>query len=168
MKVQMVMLMTPNRASAGANVSHDGSLGGQMLLTGKCHCGNIAYTLDWPDDQPAVPARACGCSFCTKHGGVWTSNPGAKLAVVLHDAALVSKYAFGTETATFHICARCGAVPFVTSEIAHRLYAVVNVNTLENFDPSRLHHATASFDGEDVQSRLARRSKNWIADVRIS
>jgi hypothetical protein len=67
----------------------------------------------------------------------------------------------------FHVCARCGAVPLVTSEIAGHRYAVVNVNTFEGFDPSQLHRASASFDGEDVQSRLARRSKNWIADVQI-
>jgi hypothetical protein len=139
-----------------------------MLVNGKCHRGNIVFTLEWPDSQPDVPARACSCSFCTKHGGVWTSNPVAKLAVVLQDPALVSKYAFGTETATFHICARCGAVPLVTSEVASHVYAVVNVNTFERFDPSRLRRATANFDGEDIESRLARRSKNWIAHVRIS
>jgi hypothetical protein len=77
-------------------------------------------------------------------------------------------YAFGTETATFHVCTRCGTVPIVISEIANHRYAVVNVNTFENLDPSRLHRATASFDNEDVHSRLARRRKNWIADVRIS
>jgi hypothetical protein len=59
-------------------------------------------------------------------------------------------------------------VPIVTSEIETHLYAVVNVNTFENFDPSRLRRATASFDGEGVDSRLARRRKNWIADVRFS
>jgi len=139
-----------------------------MLLNGKCHCGAIEFTLDWPDDQPHVAARQCSCSFCVKHGAVWTSNPGAKLSVVLRHADLISKYAFGTETAIFHICARCGAVPIVTSEIANHLYAVVNVNTFESFDLSRLRRGTADFDGEDVQSRLTRRCKHWIADVRIS
>jgi hypothetical protein len=139
-----------------------------MLINGKCHCGNIAFTLDWPEGEPDVPARACDCSFCLKHGGVWTSNPRARLSVVLQHADLVSKYAFGTETAAFHVCIRCGTVPIVTSEIASHLYAVVNVNTFENFDPSQLRRGTAQFGGEDVQSRLARRSKHWIADVRIS
>lgn len=139
-----------------------------MLVSGKCHCGNISFTLDWPDSEPGIPARACSCSFCTKHGGVWTSNPGARLAVVLRDAALVSKYAFGTETAAFHVCARCGAVPLVTSEVGGHAYAVVNVNTFEGFDASRLRRATANFEGEDIASRLARRARNWIADVHIS
>jgi len=139
-----------------------------MLITGKCHCGNIAFELEWEGDTPEIPARACGCTFCVKHGGVWTSNPNARLAVAVRDAALVSKYAFGTRTATFHVCSRCGAVPLVTSEIANHLYAVVNVNVLENVDASRLRRATADFEGEDVESRLARRTRNWIADVRFA
>jgi len=136
-----------------------------MILKGKCHCSNIAFELEWEGTPPEIPARACSCSFCVKHGGVWTSNPKSALRVTLRDAALVSKYVFGTETATFHICSRCGAVPLVTSEIAEHVYAVVNVNVLENVDQAWLRRAASSFDGEDIESRLARRSRNWIADV---
>lgn len=78
-----------------------------MRITGKCHCGNVAFTLEWNGDPTAIPARTCTCSFCRKHGGVWT------------------------------------------------------------FEPSLLQHARASFDGEDVESRLARRKRNWIAEVRF-
>jgi hypothetical protein len=139
-----------------------------MLISGKCHCGNIAFELEWEGDTAKIPARACGCSFCVKHGGVWTSNPNSRLSVAIRDISLVSKYAFGSRTATFHVCSRCGAVPLVTSEIANQLYAVVNVNVFENVDPSRLNRAVASFEGEDSESRLARRRRNWIADVRIA
>jgi hypothetical protein len=55
----------------------------------------------------------------------------------------------------FHVCSRCGAVPLVTSEIANRLYAVVNVNVFENVEPSRLRRAAANFEGEDVESSRA-------------
>jgi hypothetical protein len=140
----------------------------RMVINGKCHCGNIAFELEWEGDPAEIPARACDCSFCVKHGGVWTSNPNSRLAVSIRDTSLVSKYVFGSRTATFHVCSRCGAVPLVTSEIADRLYAVVNVNVLENVDPSRLRRASARFEGEDVESRLARRRRNWIADVRIA
>lgn len=87
--------------------------------------------------------------------------------VKVHDRAASSKYAFGTETATFHVCSRCGAVPFVSSEIANRLYAVVNVNTFEGVDPSLLHRANSNFEGEEVESRLSRRTRNWIDNVHI-
>ena len=138
-----------------------------MLIRGRCHCGNVAFALDWGGDGAEIPARACNCSFCVKHGGVWTSNPRSSLVVSVTEPALLSRYAFGTRTATFHVCARCGAVPLVTSEIAGRLYAVVNVNTFEDVDRMQLRRSAADFDGEDVESRLARRRRNWIADVRF-
>ena len=136
-----------------------------MLIHGRCHCGNIAFSLSWDPDPAEIPARACDCSFCTKHGGVWTSNPGGALEVVVKDPALVSNYEFGTRTAQFHICARCGVVPVVTSRIDGHVYAVVSVNAFEGIDQSLLRRASASFDGEGKESRLARRKRNWIANV---
>jgi hypothetical protein len=137
-----------------------------MVVRGKCHCGNISFSLTWEPDPAEIPARACSCSFCIKHGGVWTSNPRGALEVVIKDPALVSKYSFGTRTAEFHTCARCGIVPVVTSRIDGRLYAVVSVNAFEDVDQSLLRRAPASFDGEGTESRLARRKRNWIADVK--
>jgi hypothetical protein len=138
-----------------------------VLIKGKCHCGNIAFELGWNGESPEIPARACSCSFCVKHGGIWTSNPDSALRVTIRDPALVSQYTFGTRTATFHVCSRCGAVPLVTSEIENHLYAVVNVNAFENIDRALLHQASASFEGENIKSRLARRKRNWISDVHI-
>lgn len=137
-----------------------------MLIRGKCHCGNIVFSLVWEPDPTEIPARACTCSFCVKHGGVWTSHPGGSLEVVVEDPSLVSRYSFGTRTAQFHVCARCGIVPIVTSRIDDRLYAVVSVNAFEGVDPSLLRRASASFDGEGTDSRLARRKRNWIASVK--
>ena len=139
-----------------------------MLIRGRCHCGNISFTLAWEPDPAQIPARACSCSFCTKHGGVWTSNPAGALEVTVGDPALVSSYAFGTRTAEFLVCARCGIVPVVTSRIDGRLYAVVSVNAFEGVDPSLLRRAPASFDGEGEDSRLARRKRSWIANVRYA
>ena len=139
-----------------------------MLIQAKCHCANIAFSLDWDGTTPEIPARACSCSFCVKHGGVWTSNPKGKLAIRIRNPAKVSKYQFGTRTATFHVCAECGSVPFVTSEIEDLLYAVVNVNMFDNVDPAWLRRGATDFEGEDMDSRLARRKRNWIADVRSS
>jgi hypothetical protein len=139
-----------------------------MLIHGRCHCGNISFTLRWAPEPAHIPARACTCSFCLKHGGVWTSCPGGALQVSVQDAGALTRYAFGTKTAVFHVCARCGVVPVVTSEIEDRTYAVVSVNAFEDVDPSLLQRADVSFDGEGVGDRLARRQRNWIADVRFT
>jgi hypothetical protein len=138
-----------------------------LQIHGGCHCGNISFELDWEPDPAEIPARACTCSFCVKHGGVWTSNPRGALRVHVKDPASVLQYAFGTRTALFHVCSRCGVVPVVTSEIDGRVYAVVSVNAFDDVDPSLLRRAPISFEGEDPTNRLARRKRNWIGNVRF-
>jgi hypothetical protein len=136
-----------------------------MLISGRCHCGNISFALDWAPEPSEIVARACTCSFCRKHGGVWTACPTGSLKVNVVEPSLVSKYSFGTKTADFHICSRCGIAPVVTSCIEGRLYAVVSVNAFEGVEPSLLRRASATFDGESEEARLARRKLNWIANV---
>ncbi|HEY2628524.1 MAG TPA: hypothetical protein VGI57_05320 [Usitatibacter sp.] len=139
-----------------------------MLIHGACHCRNITFSLRWDPDPAEIPARACTCTFCAKHGGVWTSNPKGALRVAVEDAAQVNEYAFGTGTARFHVCTRCGVVPVVTSTIEGHLYAVVSVNAFENVDPAMLKRAPASFDMESQDTRFERRARNWIADVEFA
>ena len=136
-----------------------------MIIRGSCHCRCISFALTWEPGPLEIPARACSCSFCAKHGGIWTSNPNGSLSVKVKEPALVSKYLFGTGTAEFHICSRCGVVPVVTSLIDNQLYAVVSVNALVDVAPSLVRRASANFDDENEEARLARRKRNWIPRV---
>jgi hypothetical protein len=134
-------------------------------ILGSCHCGVVRFTLTWPDETPRIPARACGCTFCIKHGGVWTSHPAATLVVAITDPARVRCYRFGTQTADFHVCTDCGVVPLVTCEIDGRRYAVVSVNAFDDLEATLLDRRPANFDGEGTDDRLARRRRNWIATM---
>ena len=141
-------------------------------INGQCHCGNIQYQFIRPDFDPdaddTLSVRICTCSFCVKHGGIYTSHPKGTLTAQIANESLIQRYAFGTSTAHFYTCQQCGVFPFVTSEIAGSLYAVVNVNTFENIDKSALIPATADFEGENLESRLERRTRTWIPTVRIA
>ncbi|KAF1008588.1 MAG: hypothetical protein GAK28_01010 [Luteibacter sp.] len=134
-----------------------------MHIHGGCHCGNIVFDLAWPESLP-IPARACTCAFCRKHAAVWTANPGASLEVHIKDASRVSRHAFETRTADFHVCSICGVVPVCTSDIDGHRYAVVNVRSFEG-DVPVTDPVSVSFDGEGQGDRLARRAKNWIGTV---
>jgi hypothetical protein len=136
-----------------------------MLIAGSCHCGNVSFQLRWLPEPTEITARSCTCTFCTKHGGVWTSCPEGELTVSIRDPVRWSRYTFGTKTAEFHVCSQCGAVPVVTSQIDGATYAVVNVNAFEGVDSSLVTRAPATFDGEDEKVRLARRKRNWIGRV---
>jgi hypothetical protein len=113
-------------------------------IDGSCHCGNISFEFVWPDADPTIPVRACGCSMCTKHRGVWTSHPLGRFRLRIGDDTKVTRYRFGTRTAR---------------------YAVVNVNTFDNVDRSQLVESATDFEGESTESRLARRRRNWTPEA---
>ncbi len=112
-------------------------------------------------------ARACGCTFCQKHGGVWTSNPEGEVEIWVADADRMQPYRFGTETADFLVCATCGVVPAVTSLIDGVTYAVVNVRCLEDVSLEEALVSPTDFDGEDTGSRLERRAARWSRVVAV-
>jgi hypothetical protein len=134
-------------------------------ISGSCHCGNIRFTLHWPKAEKTIAARACGCSFCRKHGGVWTSCPEARLDLSVANPQASSRYRFGTRTADFLICTRCGVTPLVTSDIDSHTYAVVNVNTFDDVGGYSVTQAGSNFDGESTSDRLDRRQRRWIPHV---
>ena len=137
----------------------------ERRITGGCHCGTIRFTFVWPEAAGLIPVRACGCTFCRKHGGVYTSHPEGRLAVRISDPDKVARYRFGTKTADFHICQGCGVVPVVTSRIDGLDHAVVNVNCFEDVDPADLDASPSDFEGETTEGRLARRGRNWVHEV---
>lgn len=139
----------------------------EQSVSGQCHCGNISFTLRWTGEPENLAARSCGCTFCVARGASWTSVPSGRLAVTVQAAGLVSRYTFGTHSAVFHVCARCGGVPVVTSEIDSGLYAVVNVNAFRDVEPGQIPTQPVDLADEDLSVRLARRKRNWIGDVRF-
>lgn len=136
-------------------------------IDGGCHCGNIIYQLLWPVDIKNIPTRKCSCSFCLKHGAVYTSHREARLQAWVRDGSSVNRYTFGTHTAEFFICSRCGVIPFATSMIRDHLYAVVNVQTFEGENLQSSEQVVTTFDNETVESRLRRREQTWIPQVVI-
>ena len=136
-------------------------------LQGACHCGAIGVTLE-VEEGTALSPRHCGCSFCRKHGSLYVSTPSARLTVRLAEPDCVSRYAFGHETATFLVCARCGVMTAAVSEIEGRLRAVLNANMLSPpLDIDRGTVPIADYETEDVAGRLERRGQRWIGNVAI-
>ena len=81
------------------------------------------------------------------------------------DQAKVTKYKFGTNTADFYVCAICGIVPFVLSEIDDKTFAVVNVNAFVDTGGVSTARTPTDFDNESKASRLERRERIWIPNV---
>ncbi len=137
------------------------------ILEGGCHCGNIRYRFHSPLELGSIPVRACGCSFCTRIRGRHTSHPNGRLEATIQHGEDVHNYRFGTGTADFVICRRCGGAPYVLSRIEGHLYAVLNVNTLDGDPLGHVAPARSDFEGETTEARLARRKQKWIGEVHV-
>lgn len=139
-----------------------------MIYEGGCHCGELRYRLDWPAAAGHMPARRCTCAYCTRFNAAWTSHPEAGLDLVASEPDVVRRYRFGTETADFLFCARCGVTVAAIGEAPQGPIAIVNVNTLDRCDELEFDHSDSDFEEETREQRLARRAERWIGRVALS
>jgi hypothetical protein len=129
--------------------------------SGRCHCGAIGFEYRTEKPVGEWPVRACQCSFCLKHGGVYTSDPAGSLRFVHPDASAVSRYRFGHKTADFVFCGRCGGYLGAVTEEDGKTLMVIN---LRAFDPQLEGLPAAqpmSYDGETTGDRNTRRGARW-------
>ena len=64
-------------------------------LTGGCHCGNIAVSVELTRAPDAYHPRACDCDFCRKHGASWVSDPQGSLRIRIREESDVNRYTQG-------------------------------------------------------------------------
>ena len=136
-----------------------------MDHAGGCHCGNIHVVLRLSKPPEQNPVRTCTCSFCRSHDPRMISDPAGLLEISADDWSLVELYRFGTRTADFLICRRCGVFIAAVSGLETSPCAVVNVNCLDDRTrftaPATMHE----FQGETLEARTSRRAANWMPAV---
>ncbi len=128
---------------------------------GGCHCGNLRVVLRLPKAPEEVRLRACGCSFCRAHNTRTASDPNGAVDISADDWALVELYRFGTGTAEFVICKRCGVYIGAVGETAAGMRAVINTNCLDDRAAFTAQPNPTDHEGEAREDRLARRAANW-------
>jgi hypothetical protein len=128
---------------------------------GGCHCGNLRLTLRLTQPPNEVRLRACGCSFCRANQTRTASDPNGSADIWADDWSQVSKYRFGTGTADFLVCRRCGIYLGAVSETDAGTRMVTNTNCLEDRAAFTGTSVSTDHDGEAVESRIARRAANW-------
>src|SRR6185295_657982 len=101
-----------------------------MLHTGGCHCGNIRTRLELSRPAEQTPLRSCSCAFCRAHSTRTLSDRDGLFEIEAADWSLVERYRFGSRTADYMVCRRCGVYVGALCETSSGLRAVVNVNSL--------------------------------------
>ncbi len=134
---------------------------GSVRLTGGCHCGNLEVAFETLRPPAELTVRACGCSFCRRHGVRTVSDPGGRVEVLVRDPTELSRYRFGLETAEFLVCRRCGVYVGALMADAGGAYATLNINVLVTPDVFVEAAVPVSYERESETERRARRRTRW-------
>jgi hypothetical protein len=133
-----------------------------MEHLGGCHCGNLRLKVRLAKPPADSPLRACGCPFCRAHNTRTVADPDGLAEISAGDWSLVELYRFGTRTADYVICRRCGVYLGAVCETAAGTRAVINVNSLDDRAAFTKAAVPNDYDGETVEQRLARRAVRWM------
>jgi len=134
----------------------------QTHLTGGCHCGNLRVRLRLSTPPADSPLRACGCAFCRAHATRTVADPDGLVEIGAGTWDLVEPYRFGSRTADYLLCRRCGVYVAAVCETATGLRAVLNVNCLDDRASFTRPPSPTDYEGENTQARLARRAERWM------
>jgi hypothetical protein len=137
----------------------------EMEHLGGCHCGNLRVSLRLTEPPETIRLRACGCSFCRGHATRTASDPKGSVDIRAADWSLVEAYRFGTATADFLVCRRCGIYIGAVCETDNGTRAVINTNCLHSRAAFTMTPAPTDHDGEVTSARIARRAANWTPAV---
>ncbi len=136
------------------------------IFKGGCHCGNIHIELHTNKVENEFTPRTCQCDLCKQHGASWIADPDGEAKLIIKDENLTSFYRFGQKTSDFVMCKKCGILTIALCELENSTKAVLNRTAMINEEFTTPEILT-NFDGETVDNRLTRRTKNWTGNVII-
>lgn len=135
-------------------------------IPGGCHCGNISYVAEFPNEPSSYIPRACDCKLCSSHGASYTADNKGTLLIKIKNTNDVSKYRQGSQIAEFLICKICGVMIGVCYEENGSIYGAINIRSTHEyhaFGKSHSAHLTQLTDEE----RIKRWKKLWFTNVKI-
>lgn len=128
---------------------------------GQCHCGALGFEYETANAPASWPVRACQCTFCLKHHGVYTSDPEGSLRFTHREPELLSRYRFGHQTADFVFCGRCGSYLGAVTEEGGQALVVINLHAFDLPVAGLPAAQPMSYEGETTGDRNTRRAARW-------
>ena len=124
-----------------------------MTITGSCHCGKNAFSID--GDIPTELTR-CTCSFCSKRGALLAYYQPSQFHAIAQTNDDDAIYRWNTKLVAHHFCSECGCATYTDSpafeqdgswdKVNRRIG--VNARLFDNFDAAAA--PVAVIDGKNL------------------
>jgi hypothetical protein len=94
------------------------------------------------------------------------SGPKARIEFIARKPGRMRRYRFGLRTADFLLCGNCGVYVGAVMTRDTGMFGIVNIRALVAPPEDLAAVVPVTYDGEDEESRIARRESRWsIAQV---
>lgn len=131
------------------------------MFEGRCHCGNISVRFDPETPPDQIQVRACGCTFCRRHGAKNVTDRAGTLAIRVKSRDDLSLYTFGFGVTEFMICRRCGCYAAAIQREGEKVFATLNIQVLEDSSAFTRPVEPVDYDTEPKGERVKRRLEMW-------
>ena len=135
-----------------------------MTINGGCYCHNIQYEFSPGRGVGELSFRRCSCSYCSRMGAIYTSDPSGSIKINIKDPDKISIYHFATGVVDFVFCSRCGIMPYARVVTNDRPYAVINARTAD-IDLDVVSVSSLAIAEESPEEAMLRRARNWTPVV---
>ncbi len=129
-------------------------------FSGHCHCGAISMELAFTQDAEEMQVRSCQCDFCIRQGSLTVSEAAGR-AVITVEADQLTTHSFGSQTAQFLICSRCGVYAGAIMADGDELLSIANARGLGIEAFSHRLGTQMTHDDETTPDRIDRRRQRW-------
>ena len=124
------------------------SRGSFIKHRGGCHCGEVKFEVEAPEE---IEAHDCNCSICSKSGFLHLIVPKSRF-ILLQGSESLSTYTFNTGVAKHLFCKRCGVKSFYIPRSNPDGYSI-NVRCLEPATIRKI--VVIPFDGKNWEEHAA-------------
>ena len=136
-----------------------------ITYNASCVCGSLGYRFTTNVRSQQWRVRKCTCSFCSKQKNhIHVSDPLGQISYEISRRQHLNRYRFGTKTADFVTCSNCGSYLGAAMKTDDGAFAVLNAELITT-QLDLPEPPSVSFDGEDLDERLARRHAGWTPVV---
>jgi hypothetical protein len=131
------------------------------MFAGGCHCGALRVRFEPACAPQHLELRTCACSFCRKHAATTATDPQGLLELTIVDVQEAVRYRFGSRTADYLLCGRCGVYVAAVMTAQAGAVATLNINVLDARDAFTQTPRSVSYEGESPHQRRLRRAESW-------
>lgn len=137
-----------------------------MDIESRCYCGKITLKIKLSLPPETYSPRACDCSFCTRHGASYVSDPEGSLRIFYQTEKDLKLYRQdkSDKLAQMVMCSHCGVLMGVIYNESDKIWGAINSRATDHSFGDMVIVSPKKLSGPE---KIQRWKQVWFKDVEL-